>query len=171
MRRRLFPVALLVMAVVVSACGESTEVGSGVKEVESRPEACRLGQVCPTPSPKATQQAGGLGLGQSPSPSPQPARTTAPREDQVAVTVTIPEGGNYDPFFIELEAGAVLKVVNKDCRAEVPNGRSFSARDGTFDSGLLKCNQEWLWRANAIGEFDVFDRSGFPSQAKLIVKG
>lgn len=170
MMRKLLAIALF-MVMLLAACGESTEVGSGVKEdVESRPEACRLGQVCPTPSPKETQQAAGLGLGQSPSPKPSPT-AAAPSEQQVALTVTIPEGSNYDPFVIELEAGAVLKVVNKDCRPEVPNGRSFTARDGTFDSGLLKCNQEWLWRANAIGEFDVFDRSGFPSQAKVTVKG
>lgn len=156
---------LIVWVFLVSACGKPPAVGEGIEIDESgKIEICRLGEKCPTPSPQKTEN---LGVGASPSPSPVASPT---KSQEPAVTVIIPEGANYEPFAIEMEAGALLKVVNKDCRPEVPKGRSFTDQEGNFDSGLLKCNEEWLWVANVIGQFTVIDKSGFPANASLTIE-
>lgn len=167
---------LAVLVLITGACGKEKQIGQGLDtNLKSAKEGCRLGEKCPSPSPKGQ---GGLTVA-SPTPSPKAAPSPTDRPEQPAVIVIIPEGEAYqdgatgNPIsVITLEPNAILKVINKDCRPEVSKGRSFTEQSSppVFDSGLLKCNEEWTWTANVLGEFDVNDRSGFPSPAKVIVE-
>lgn len=167
---------LAALVLVAGACGKEKQIGQDLEtNLKAAKQECRLGEKCPSPSPKG---GGGLTVA-SPKPSPSPAPSPTERPEQPAVIVIIPEGEAYqdgatgNPIsVITLEPNAILKVINKDCRPEVAKGRSFSEQSSppVFDSGFLKCNQEWTWTANVIGEFDVNDRSGFPSPAKVIVE-
>ncbi|MEO7819315.1 MAG: hypothetical protein ABIS18_09290, partial [Actinomycetota bacterium] len=131
---------------VSSGCGKSNDVGGDLKiPVGVDPSECaRLGQKCP-PSPSVAPSGAGA-IGAKPSVSPPPP--APPPEEKPAITVIIPEGQNYEPASVELVAGAILEVINKDCRPEIPKGRTYTATDGTFDSGYLACGKVFRWKAN-----------------------
>ena len=159
-------IAVMLALVLFTACGKSNKVGQGLDTTDKGGNTCRLGETsarCQSPKPSTSQAPGAIG-GKSPSPSQQ---TTAPTNVPPAITVIIPEGQNYEPAVVELPARSVLLVINKDCRPDIK--RTYSAVDGTFDSGPMSCNQQFRWTANVIGEFQVKDNSGFPSVGKVTV--
>ena len=146
-----------------AACGKPASTGVNLKTSFDPSENCQIGKLCVSPSAAPEGNQGAIGEPES----PKPVQSVAPAET-VAVTVVIPEGANYEPAEVELSIGQILEVINKDCRTDIP-GRSYTAVDGTFDSGLLGCGKVFRWKADATGSFQLKDDSGFPVTGKVTV--
>lgn len=146
-------VALLVVLLSASvACGKPQRVGSeGLTAFEEQDPGGRLGER--SPSPDSTQSGDKVGLG-GPSPSPSPSPTQA--ESFFEVTL-IAESPYFHPGnALTVPVGVTLRVTNKDTTEERPT-RSFSAKDGSFDSGSLRPGQVWTYKMTVAGFWDIVD--------------
>ena len=85
--------------------------------------------------------------------SPTPKKTTPKPAAPVAKVwdVSIDAQG-YKPFNFRVFQNDKVKVTNNDSQA-----RSFTADDGTFDSGLIAPGASWTYVAKTLGAFNVSD--------------
>lgn len=141
----------LAILLIAAACGEPQKTGSEkLLEFEEQENKKRLGEK-ESPSPDAPTE---LVLGkESPSPSPSPP---PPVEHFFDVSLTADS-----PYFqpgnaLLIQAGVTLRVTNKDATSERPT-RSFTAKDGSFDSGPLAFGKVWTQKFDNAGFWDIID--------------
>jgi plastocyanin len=84
---------------------------------------------------------------EEPTPAPAPTKQPDPAEAPVVHTVEIIEFA-FSPETIEIKAGDIVAFVNRD---EV--GHTATADDESFDTGLLKKDEEKRVTFDAAGEF------------------
>lgn len=144
------------LALIAVGCGGDKQIGSeDLLDFDEQKNAKRLGEASPTPPPaetKTSEPATGPPKQNQPSPPPPPEENFF----DVAMIASSPyfEPGNQ----LVMTRGVTLRVTNKDNTAERPQ-RSFTAEDGTFDSGLLKPGQIWTYKFKSGGTWRVIDRN------------
>ena len=176
-QRRAVAVVILLLCLVAGACGKDKSVGSEkVLDFEEQKEN-RLGTEASTTQPPSAQPAG------SPTTAPANATTTPTTQRAAAPTTTAPRAAEsfFDvtlidrhPYYepgdqIVVTVGTTLRVTNKDTTAERPQ-RSFTAADGSFDSGMLKVGQVWTYKLSTPGSWRIVDRSAPFISAQLDVR-
>lgn len=161
--RRVLPV-LCVLALVGAACGEPQRVGSerlleGVEDEENG--GPRLGERAEEEEEEAEGEEGGrVAVEDEPDPTPEPTPQPTPEEVFFDVAL-VPHSPYYEPGNrIIISAGMTLRVTNADDSSERPE-RSFTARDGSFDSGMLAHGETWTRTFDAPGTYEVAD-NGVP---------
>ena len=155
--------ALLVSVVLlVSACGRGQRVGSEkLLDFEAQEDAKRLGEQENSPSPPP-DEASKVALGAAtPPPSPPPSPPPPPPEQFYNIELIGPSPyyraeGEEASYFI-VPVGFTLRVVNRDGTPERAH-RSFSAEDGSFDSGALAPGAVWTFKLTRQGKFPIRDR-------------
>lgn len=155
------------MLLILSGCGSGKSVGSDeILDFEEQEES-RLGAA--SPSPESADNPGSAPVAEPPPP-PQAAQPK-PAESQTFFDVTlIPNHPYFEPGDeIVISAGTTLRVTNKDTTSERPE-RSFTADDGSFDSGMLKLGQSWTFKFDSPGSWRIVDRSAPFISARLDVR-
>lgn len=149
---------MVLIALLATACGGEKEFGSkdllkfddkkGQAGIQDTPTAS------PTQTPRSTPRSTST---QSP---PKKSPTQGP---EVFFDVTLTSDS---PYFapgnqLIMSAGVTLRVTNRDTTPERPT-RSFTAEDGSFDSGPLKPGQVWTRKFTQKGSWRIVDsRAGF----------
>ncbi len=136
----------MALALGLAACSGGSRVGSKDLLKFKQGQAGRLGAIesSPTPSAKATSSATTRSTA-TPAKSAKPSPVT--RTWPVRITAQ-----GFQPFNFNVFLGDVIEVVNQDGQP-----RSFTADDGSFDSGLLKPGAKWRYTATKLGTFNVSD--------------
>lgn len=155
-RHLLLLAVLCFLTLVAAACGGDKQIGSkDILDFDEQEEARRLGETSPSPSPEAQQN-------NQPSPPPkeqQPASAPAPAKEEFFDVGLIASSPYFEPGNqLAMPRGLTLRVTNKDNTAERPT-RTFTAEDGTFDSGPLKPGQIWTHKFASSGTFRVVDKN------------
>lgn len=153
---------LALFALLVTACGQGQKVGSEkLLDFEAQENAKRLGQQENSPSP-LPDEASKAALGATaPSPSPEPSPPPPPPEQ--FYNIELIGGSPYyraegeDASYFIVPVGFTLRVVNRDGTAERSH-RSFTAEDGSFDSGDLAPGAVWTHKLTRQGKFSIRDR-------------
>lgn len=151
--------AVCVLGLVFAACGESQKVGSEkLLEFEEQENTQRLGEATPAPTPEGTPVPLGVGEEEKAeaTPTPPPATPTpAPQYFEVALVGDSPyyEPGNS----ITIPAGTTIRVTNQDGTPERSDGRSFTAKNGAFHSGLLKPGETWTQLFSEPSTYEIVD--------------
>lgn len=150
--------ALSVLLLLFGACGEGQKVGSErLLEFEEQENARRLGERTPEPTPEGTPLALGVGEEEKAAPTPTPAPTPEPAPEYFEVAL-VPESPYYEPGnAITVPVGTTIRVTNRDHTPERSDGRSFTAKDGSFHSGRLAPGQTWEWTFNQPASYEVID--------------
>ncbi|MGH7858202.1 MAG: cupredoxin domain-containing protein [Candidatus Binatia bacterium] len=159
MNRKTLIIALLALvALLGAACGQDQKYGSeAIEDIKEQQDAQRLGQRTPDPTPDKGQEV--LNVGGTPTPMPQPTPTAAPEYFDVAL---VPDSPFYEPGNqVAIRAGVTLRVTNKDGTSERSEGRSYTAKSGAFDSGVLKPGETWTQLFTTPGRFEIVDQ-GLP---------
>jgi len=159
MNRRIGTLILIVLAVVVAAgCGQDQKYGSeSIADIKEQEDAQRLGQRTAEPAPKGTPQA--LDAASTPTPKPSPTPQATPTYFDVSL---VPDSPYYQPGNqVAIKVGVTLRVTNRDGTPERSGGRSYTAKNGSFDSGLLKPGKSWTFRFDSPGRFEIVDE-GLP---------
>lgn len=144
---------LVVLLATLAACGEPQKVGSeGLLEFDEQQRGGpRLGErtAAPTGTP------GSLTVGQTAKPTAAPTATPAPEYFEVGL---IPNSPYYEPGNrIVIRVGVTIRVTNEDGTTERSKGRSFTDKNGTFHSGLLKPGQTWTWTFRVPARYEIID--------------
>ncbi len=146
---------LCLITLVAAACGGDKQIGSKDLLDFDEQEARRLGETSPSPSPEAQQN-------NQPSPPPKeqpPPPAPAPAKEEFFDVALIASSPYFEPGNqLVMPRGLTLRVTNKDNTAERPT-RTFTAEDGTFDSGQLKLGQTWNHKFTSGGTFRVIDKN------------
>lgn len=145
---------LVLMGLLVGACGEGQKVGSEklLEFEEQKGGGPRLGEK--TAAPK--QKPGSLTVGTTKAPkTPTPAPKATPSYFDVTLITDSPyyKPGNR----IVIRTGVTIRVTNKDATPERSKGRSFTDKNGTFHSGLLKVGQTWTRKFDSVGGYEIID--------------
>lgn len=150
--------ALSAVLLLLASCGESQKVGSEkLLEFEEQENARRLGERTPEPAPEGTPLA--LGVGEEEKAEPTPTSEPAPTPEPVFFDVAlVPNSPYYTPGnAMTVKVGTTLRVTNQDGTAERADGRSFTAKDGSFHSGLLKPGETWTWTFRQPASYEIID--------------
>lgn len=158
MNRKVMLIGLALLALFVGACGQDQKYGSeAIAEIKEQQDAQRLGQRTPEPTPEGGPQA--LDVAATPTPAPSPTPTAAPEYFDVQL---IPDSPYYKPGNqVAIRVGVTLRVTNADGTAERAEGRSYTAKNGSFDSGLMKPGDSWTQLFNRPGRYEIVDK-GLP---------
>lgn len=154
--------AIWVLMLVLIACGESASVGSeDLLDIEEQRNAERLGQRA-SPTPEPTEEAGGaLALGEQASPTPeQPSPPPAEKKYFDIFLTSNPYYQGADGKYADhwrVPVGYILRVTNRDDTAERPF-RTFTAEDGTFNSGRLTTGEQWETPLPRPGQWNIVDQ-------------
>jgi hypothetical protein len=170
MKSRFLVGALVVLVLSMMACGEGQKVGSEkILDFEEQENAERLGQrqsPSPEPSPAAGEGEKGA-LGQR---TPSPAAAPPPAEEKFFDVTLIAASPYYEPGNqLAMPTGLTLRVTNKDTTPERAT-RSFTAEDGSFDSGQLRPGQVWTMKFTKGGFWRIVDKAAPFIFAELEVK-
>jgi hypothetical protein len=160
---RAIRVAFVLLAVLGVACGGGQKTGSEkVLDFEEQKKADQLGAATPKPTAKAA------------GATSAPTRTAAPATAKpVAETFDVQLiAGN--PYYapgddLRMPAGATLRVTNKDTTPERSKGRSFTAENGAFDSGLIRPGAMWTHVIAQKGTYTIVDTALNFARATLTV--
>jgi hypothetical protein len=169
MTRRIIPL-LCMLGLLLSACGEGQSVGNQglLDDIKDQGGDFRF-----TPPPLPDEEEGGGQLAIDQRATPPPAEAPAPTPPPAQVTYFDVELVADSPFYkpgnaLEMSSGAVLRVTNRDATPERAC-RSFTDKQGTFNSGCLKPGESWTFRLGQ-GRFDIIDQ-GLPfATATLTVR-
>ena len=151
-------VLCLVLLLFAGGCGGDDRVGSeDTLDFDTTEQTGRLGDETPAPAPDATTapQADEA----TPAPTAAAAAVTTPKAAPVQYfDVSLIEDS---PYFspgnsLTMPIGVTLRVTNDDTTPERPT-RSFTAEDGSFDSGPLKPGEVWTHTFTATGTWRVVD--------------
>lgn len=155
------------LVVLVAGCSKGKSVGSDkILDFEEQKEA-RLG-ASPTPSPQGAAPAPAQNQ-PAQQPAKNPPANPAPQTTFFDV-VLIASAPYFEPGDqIAIARGTTLRVTNKDSTAERPQ-RSFTAQDGSFDSGMLRPGQVWSRKFDTPGSWRVEDRDAPFISATLEVR-
>jgi hypothetical protein len=158
-------ILLVSLAVLLAGCGQKKEVGSEkILDFEEQ-KGGGLGAASPTPSP----QTGGQSAPAQAKPAQPQAADQKPQATFFDVGL-IAQSPYYEPGDqIAIARGTTLRVTNKDNTAERPQ-RSFTAQDGSFDSGMLKPGQVWTQKFDSPGVWRIEDKSAPFISATLEVR-
>ncbi len=153
---------LMLVLLAFTACGGGQKTGSQeVLDFEEQQKADELGAATPKPTAKPA------------GATSAPTRTAAP--------ATARPAQNYDvqliagnPYYapgdqLRMPAGATIRVTNKDMTPERSNGRSFTAENGAFDSGLIKPGATWTKVIATKGTYTIVDTALNFARATLTV--
>jgi len=150
-------VILIVLSMLLAGCGEGGKVGGeDILDIDEQKDAKRLGSLEDSPEPAET--AGDkAALGQAkPSSAPPPP---PPAEKKYFDVFLVPDSPYYEPGNeLVMSVGHVLRVTNRDGTAERPT-RTFTAEDGSFDSGPLAAGKTWEMEFGRGGYFRILDKS------------
>ena len=157
-------VFVLVTLLGAMACGGGQQTGSDdVLDFEEQQKADQLGAATPSPTPRASAAA------------PAPTRTSAPAAKQQ------PSAQAYDvrlvagnPYYapgdqLRMPAGTTIRVTNADMTPERSKGRSFTAENGAFDSGLIEPGATWTKLITQKGTYTIVDTALNFARATLTV--
>jgi hypothetical protein len=154
---------VLLVLLGFTACGGGQKTGSDkVLDFEEQQKADQLGATTPTPTAKA-------GATSAPTRTAAPAATAKPVAETFDVLLI---AGN--PYYapgddLRMPAGATLRVTNKDTTPERSKGRSFTAENGAFDSGLIKPGAMWTHVIAQQGTYTIVDTALNFARATLTV--
>lgn len=173
MQRTFQIVAVVLLALLLGACGESNQVG-GEELLEFDPDASggpRLGERSeePTPIPTPTPTPEAVVTTQAPPPPPPqetqepppppPQETQAPPQEtgpQVALDIAITgdQSGTsqFDPSAARIYSDTCARWINQDSVQ-----RSVEADEGAFSSGPIEPDGEWVWCPGDTGRFNYHD--------------
>ena len=155
---------VLIVLLGCAACGGGQKTGSeDVLDFEEQQKADQLGAATPKPTAKPAD------VGSAPTRTAAPAATAKPAEQTYDVQLI---AGN--PYYapgdqLRMPAGTTIRVTNKDTTPERKNGRSFTAEDGAFDSGLIKPNATWTHVISQKGTYTIVDTALNFARATLTV--
>jgi hypothetical protein len=158
-----------VLGLLLAACGQGQKVGSEkLLDIEEQQNTQRLGERTAEPEPEGTPTSLALGEQKTPKPSVAPPTRTPP----VFNIELIPNSPYYKPGnALRVVVGVTIKVTNKDATSERSKGRTFTDKNGAFNSGFLKSGQSWTWVFDSPGRFEIIDQ-GLPfANAALEVVG
>lgn len=170
--RRFVPI-LILLALVASACGEKQKVGSEkLLDFKDQQGAQRLGFETPppdaTPAPKSLDS-----QVETPPPrvTPIPAPTAQVQYFDVELIADSPfyKAGGQPSNVIAMRQSAVLRVTNKDNTPE-RKCRSFTAKNGAFNSGCLSTGGSWTFKFPNTGRFAIVDEGLTFASATLEVQ-
>jgi plastocyanin len=156
--------AVMLVLLAFTSCGGGQKTGSDeVLDFEEQQKADQLGAATPTPKPKAG------GATSAPTRTAAPAATAKPAVQTFDVQLI---AGN--PYFapsdeLRVPAGTTLRVTNSDTTPERSNGRSFTAENGAFDSGLIKPGGAWSHVIAQKGTYTIVDKAVNFARATLTV--
>lgn len=150
--------AVCVLLLLGAACGESQKVGSEkLLEFEEQENAQRLGERTPEPTPEGTPRSLGVGEEERAAPTPTPEPTATPEPEYFDIAL-VPNSPYYEPGnSITIPAGTTIRVTNRDDTAERSDGRSFTAKNGAFHSGLLKPGESWTQLFSNPSTYEIID--------------
>jgi hypothetical protein len=157
---------LLIFTALLAGCSKGKSVGSDkVLDFEEQ-KGDRLGAASPTPSPNAASAAPAQNKPTQPAAQNPNAKPQATFFD-VTLIASAPyfEPGDQ----IVIARGTTLRVTNKDTTPERPK-RSFTAQDGSFDSGMLSPGQVWTMKFDSPGVWRIEDRAAPFISASLEVR-
>jgi hypothetical protein len=158
-----FAVVLIVLF-GCAACGGGQKTGSeDVLDFEEQQKADQLGAVTPKPTAKPAN------VSSAPSRTVAPAATAKPAAPTYDVQL-VPGNPYYAPGDeLRMPAGTTIRVTNKDTTPERSNGRSFTAENGAFDSGLIKPGATWSKVIAQKGTYTIVDKAVNFARATLTV--
>ena len=154
---------MLVALLGLVACGGGQETGSeDVLDFEEQQKADQLGAATPTPSARAAATS-------APVRTAAPAATSKPAAQTYEVQLI---AGN--PYYapgdqLRMPAGTTIRVTNNDRTPERSKGRSFTAENGAFDSGLIKPGGSWTHVIAQKGTYTIVDTAVNFARATLTV--
>lgn len=150
--------AVSAVLLLLASCGESQKVGSEkLLEFEEQQDARRLGERTPVPTPEGTPLALGVGEEEKAQPTPTAEATPTPEPRYFDVAL-VPNSPYYRPGnAVTVKVGTTLRVTNEDSTAERADGRSFTAKDGSFHSGLLKPGETWTRTFQQPASYEIID--------------
>lgn len=152
--RSCFALAVILFALAALACGEDKKIGDEkILDFQEQKEGGRLGGSAESPDPTEASSP-------PPAPAPPPAQASrsAPPNHQFFEVGLVASSPYFEPGNdMTMSVGATLRVTNKDNTPE-RQIRSFTAEDGSFDSGPLKPGQTWTYRFKGPGKWRVIDR-------------
>jgi hypothetical protein len=155
---------VFVLLLAFTACGGGQTTGSDeVLDFEEQQKADQLGAA----TAKPTTEPGGATS--APTRTAAPAKTVAPAVRMYDVQLI---AGN--PYYapgdqLRMPAGTTIRVTNKDTTPERKNGRSFTAENGAFDSGLIEPNATWTKVIAQKGTYTIVDSALNFARATLTV--
>lgn len=176
MRSRSTVLGVLLLLMLAGACGRGQKVGSErLTAFEEQKQGRRLGERAPEPTPTGTP--GALTVGEKPTQSPTPPPSPPPQQEQYFDVYLISDSpyyfdatNNQEATQFVVPAGFTLRVTNRDNTPERPK-RTFTAKDGSFDSGSLRPGQVWTLKLDRPGFFDIIDKGLTFALATLEVRG
>lgn len=155
---------LLILVVVAGACKSESNVGSDdLLKFDPDKETGRIGEAKPTPTPSPTVAAQ--------APPSAPAKASAPPPPAAAVEKFFdvfmvssspyfefqsPGGPRQAASQFLVSKDLTLRVTNEDRTPERPT-RSFTAEDGSFDSGQLAPGKQWTYKFRRTGKWHLVD--------------
>ena len=153
MRRSVTLVIMLCGALLLGACGEGQKVGSEkLLEFDPQDPGARLGARTPTPAETPATLAVDK---QTPTPTVAPTATPAPKMFEIGL---VPDSPYYEPGNrIVVRVGVTIRVTNQDGTPERAQGRSFTDKNGSFHSGMLKAGQTWTWTFDRPAFYEIID--------------
>ncbi len=152
MRPRRWLILGIALLALLGACGEGQQVGSEkLLDFDAQQSSGpRLGERTAPPS----EDPGSLTVGATPQATPKP--TPKPSISYFEVTL-VKDSPYYKPGNrIVIRKGVTIRVTNSDNEPNRP-GRSFTDKNGTFHSGLLKPGATWTWTFNTVAKYEVID--------------
>ena len=166
MRRTTFAVVALLVTLAASACGSGQKTGNeGLLNFQEQKDAQRLGQATAAPTQAPS---GALSVGSQPTAPPKPQAT--PDKKQYYDVTLVANSPFYKPGnAITIRKGVWIRVTNKDTTPERSGGRSFTDKNGTFNSGVLKPGQVWIWQFTQAASYEVVDQGLTFATARLEV--
>lgn len=161
-------IGLCVLGLLLGACGEGQKVGSEkLLEIDEQENLQRLGERTPEPEPEGTPTSLTVGAN-----TPRPTVAAPRRTPPVFNIELVPNSPFYKPGnALRVVTGVTIKVTNTDNTAERRSGRSFTDKNGAFNSGILKPGQSWTWVFERPGRFEIIDQGLTFASATLEVVG
>jgi len=141
--------AASVLMLALAGCGGGEKVGSAFKDFkDTNKGGDRIGEVTDSPTPKP-KSGGGSAPAATEAPQEQPKST--PQASTLTVKITT---AGFDPTAARVVKGSNITVTNTDSAAH-----TYTASDGTYDSGSLGAGQSTTFKAGTPGSFQMEDRT------------
>lgn len=157
MIRRCTIVAVALSLLMLAACSEDNQVGTGVKVEKGAGGTNRLGVTTTTEAPATTaapETTAAPATTARPAATTAPSQTTAPQAKAFVIEIHGDSSGNnkFDPPQAAVRLGTVVRWVNKDS-----DPRSVQSEDAGFKSDLLPPGGSFEYKTDQKGTFNYQD--------------
>jgi plastocyanin len=151
---RLLLVCALALALVASACGDESTVGSGVK-LDKQGEGGALRDPATTTSTPPTTAATTTTAGKAATTTAKPTTTTTAAATVVIKVQDDEQGVAFDPPQVRVRKGSIVEFKNVGTK----KARQLKAQNGAFRSPPINPGESWRWTANVVGTHNYADET------------